>query len=90
MYQKRPNLMLGFHGCDLDIRNQLVTNPDKVKKSEEDFDWLGHGFYIWENNFSRALKWAEDKQKRGNIKIPSVIGVIYQLDYCLDLTDSEF
>lgn len=82
--------MLGFHGCDLETRNQLVTNPDKVKKSEEKFDWLGHGFYVWENNISRALEWAEDKQRRGKIRTPSVVGVVYQLEYCLDLTDSEF
>jgi hypothetical protein len=89
MYRKRPNLTIGFHGCDLPVRNDLVSNPDKVKKSQEKFDWLGNGFYVWENNFARALKWAEDKEKRGKIKTPSVVGVIYQLDYCLDFTDSE-
>jgi hypothetical protein len=90
LYTKRPNLMIGFHGCDELIRNQLVVNPDKVRKSEEIFDWLGHGFYIWENNYERALKWAEDKKARGKVKIPSVVGVIYQLEYCLDFTDSAF
>jgi hypothetical protein len=90
MYNKRPNLMLGFHGCDESARNELVTNPDIVKKSQEVFDWLGNGFYVWENNYSRALKWAIDKEKRGAITIPSVVGVVYQLDYCLDFTDSEF
>lgn len=89
MYRKRPNLTIGFHGCDLSVRNDLVSNPDKVKKSQEKFDWLGNGFYVWENNYARAYKWAEDKQKRVKIITPSVIGVIYQLDYCLDFTDSE-
>jgi hypothetical protein len=82
--------MIGFHGCDESIRKQLVNNPNDVKKSEENFDWLGHGFYIWENNYERALRWAEDKKSRGKIKSPSVVGVIYQLDYCLDFTDSAF
>lgn len=82
--------MIGFHGCDLEKRNQLVASPDKVKKSEENFDWLGHGFYIWENNIARAFQWAQDKKARGTIVTPSVVGVVYQLDYCLDLTDSEF
>ncbi|HRH40623.1 MAG TPA: hypothetical protein PKY82_03185 [Pyrinomonadaceae bacterium] len=90
LYERRPNLMIGFHGCDEAVRNQLVTNPDKVRKSEETFDWLGNGFYIWENNYKRALKWAEDKKARGKIKIPTVVGVVYQLDYCLDFTDSTF
>ena len=82
--------MIGFHGCDEATRNQLVSSPDIVKKSEENFDWLGNGFYVWENNYQRALKWAEDKKSRGKIKMPSVVGVIYQLEYCLDFTDSAF
>jgi hypothetical protein len=82
--------MLGFHGCDEAVRDNLVQNPDDVKKSQEIFDWLGSGFYVWENNFDRALKWAEDKKERGKIKTPSVVGVVYQLDYCLDFTDSQF
>lgn len=90
IYSSRPNLMIGFHGCDESVRNELVTNPNKIKKSQEKFDWLGHGFYIWENNHERALRWSEDKFKRGRITIPSVVGVIYQLDYCLDFTDSQF
>jgi len=90
MYNSRPNLMLGFHGCDESVRNELVNNPNSVKKSEETFDWLGHGFYVWENNYSRALKWATDKNKRNKIIKPSVLGVVYQLDHCLDFTDSSF
>lgn len=90
MYSKRPNLMLGFHGCDESVRNELVSKPDLVKKSEESFDWLGHGFYVWENNYTRALKWAEDKMKRGTLERPSVVGVVFQLDNCLDFTDSHF
>jgi hypothetical protein len=80
--------MIGFHGCDESIRNQLVQNPNSVKKSEKSYDWLGHGFYLWENNYERALKWAVDKQKRGQLEKPSVLGVTYQLDHCLDFTDS--
>lgn len=90
MYSRRPNLMLGFHGCDEIVRDKLVNTPNKIKKSEEKFDWLGNGFYIWENNYSRALKWAKDKKARGTLQNPSVVGVIYQLDYCLDFTDSQF
>lgn len=82
--------MIGFHGCDLSVRNALVTRPDTVRKSQETFDWLGHGFYVWENNYDRALQWAEDKKQRGTLKDPSVVGVIYQLNHCLDFTDTQF
>jgi hypothetical protein len=90
MYSRRPNLMIGFHGCDESVRNELVTNPFVVKKSQELFDWLGNGFYIWENNQKRAFQWAEDKHLRRKIQKPSVVGIVYQLDNCLDFTDSQY
>jgi hypothetical protein len=90
MYRRRPNLQIGFHGCDELVRDNLVSKPDIVRKSQESYDWLGHGFYVWENNYQRALKWAQDKKERGTLETPSVVGVIYVLDYCLDFTDSEF
>lgn len=90
MYSSRSNILIGFHGCDESARDELLTKPKKVKISEKPFDWLGHGFYVWENNYQRALEWAKDKQKRGKIKKASVIGVVFTLDNCLDLIDSEF
>lgn len=90
MYSSRPNILIGFHGCDESIAQELLTNPKDIKISEKPFDWLGHGFYIWENNYDRALQWAEDKEKKGKIKKASVIGVVFTLDRCLDLIDSEF
>ncbi len=90
MYSSRSNLIIGFHGCDESVVQELLTKPKKVKISEKPFDWLGHGFYVWENNYDRALQWAKDKEKKGKIKKASVIGVVFTLDYCLDLIDSEF
>ncbi len=90
MYSSRSNILIGFHGCDESARDELLTKPKNVKISEKPFDWLGHGFYVWENNYDRALEWAKDKQKRGKIKKASVVGVVFTLDYCLDLIDSEF
>ncbi|HNY62886.1 MAG TPA: hypothetical protein PLH70_04200 [Bacteroidales bacterium] len=90
IYNNRPNLTIGFHGCDEIVRDNLVNNPNSVKKSQETYDWLGNGFYVWENNYERALQWAKDKKLRGTLEVPSVVGVIYLLDYCLDFTDSKF
>jgi len=90
IYNNRPNPTIGFHGCDEIVRDNLVNNPNSVKKSQETYDWLGNGFYVWENNYERALQWAKDKKLRGTLEVPSVVGVIYLLDYCLDFTDSKF
>lgn len=48
------------------------------------------GFYVWEYNFKRAKQWAENKKEKGKIKNPAVVGVVFQLDHCLDFTDSEY
>jgi hypothetical protein len=90
IYENRGGLFIGFHGCDESVRDSLVMNPNHVKISQETYDWLGHGFYVWENNFERALDWAKDKKKRGTLDKPSVVGVVYQLNLCLDFTDSLY
>ncbi len=90
MYYNRSNLIVGFHGCDKEIQNSLLVRPQIIHKSEKPYDWLGHGIYFWENNYDRALQWAKDKEKRGEIKSAAVIGAVLSLDYCLDLIDSKF
>ncbi|MBN8718943.1 MAG: hypothetical protein J0H85_05825 [Sediminibacterium magnilacihabitans] len=90
MYYSRPGLIIAFHGCEAAIRNKLLSNPDFIKKSEKPYDWLGHGIYFWENNIDRALEWAKDKKRRGEIDTPAVIGAVLDLGYCFDLSDSRF
>lgn len=90
-YTTRHNLVLGFHGCDLQVRDAVIAGHEDLKFSENEYDWLGHGIYFWENNYGRALEFAEEQQNRGlhDIKTPSVIGAIFDLGYCLDLLDSS-
>jgi hypothetical protein len=47
--------------------------------------------YFWEHNLTRALDFAEFKKNLSgsDIKIPSVVGAVINLGYCLDLLDSE-
>jgi len=92
IYKIRPNLMIGFHGCDVKVRDRLVIDPDCIKVSHSSYDWLGHGFYVWENNYERALQWAKDKKKRNKNGdfIPAVVGVAYTLGRCLDFSDYEY
>lgn len=90
MYTNRSNLIIGFHGCDREVRDFLLNSPNDKQISEKPYDWLGHGIYFWENNDARALKWAKDKEKRGDIKEASVIGAVLSLGNCFDLLDSRF
>ena len=86
----RSNLVIGYHGCDKQVAYQLLHNPYLVKKSKKPYDWLGHGFYVWENKYERAFQWAKNKKKSGKIDIPFVLGVILTLGNCLDLLDSLY
>jgi len=90
MYNSRNNLIIGFHGCDEKVQKELLSHPNVILVSDKPHDWLGHGIYFWENNYERALQWAKEKQKRGEIEHASVIGAVLSLDYCLDFTDSIF
>ena len=89
MYDLRPNLIIGFHGCDLRVRDKLLNHPNEIVISKKPYDWLGHGMYFWENNYERAMQWAEDKKRRGAVETPAVIGAVLFLGYCCDLTDSK-
>lgn len=97
MYSKRAGLVLGFHGCDQSVRDDVVFKKGIIlEPSSNEYDWLGHGAYFWENSYVRALDFAKflkenpphnSKQK---ITTPSVLGAVIDLGHCLDLLDSEY
>ena len=90
LYSHRSQLVLGFHGCDATLAEQVVLGKTMLKNSDHDYDWLGPGIYFWENNVDRAEQWAKDnsKLKKSSIKTPGVLGAYLDLGNCLDLTDS--
>jgi len=87
MYGIRPNVVIGFHGCDEDVRDALLTNPHDIQPSEKPYDWLGNGVYFWENDPYRAMEWAKRKEERGEIKKASIIGAVLYLGHCCDFLD---
>lgn len=92
LYSRRSNLVIGFHGCDKSIIDKVLSGQECLVPSTNDYDWLGHGIYFWENNEMRALQYAQSSMKRKNasIKEPAVIGAVIDLGYCMDLTDSLY
>lgn len=80
--------MLGYHGCDKDVGESILSGGD-LKPSRNDYDWLGSGIYFWEANPKRGLEYAAELKtlKRGRrIETPFVIGAVIDLGLCLDLT----
>jgi hypothetical protein len=87
------SFVLGYHGCDKKVGEAILAGDDHVARSENVYDWLGHGAYFWEGSARRARDWAEFLKKHPpapNKKItqPFVIGAIIELGNCLDLTDA--
>lgn len=83
MYERLPSFVLGFHGCERKIGEQLLSNRINIRKSENNYDWLGHGMYFWENDPDRALEWAKKSSKTKHD--PFVIGAVIDLGNCLNL-----
>lgn len=92
LYANRPNLTIGFHGCDQSIVDKVIAGKENLLASTNDYDWLGSGIYFWENNEERAMEWAVELSKRpgSSVKQPAVIGAIIDLGYCFDLTDTAY
>lgn len=91
-YEYQPSFVLGFHGCDKTIGQQIIAGCDvgpvmHLTPSEKQYDWLGKGIYFWEGNPARALQWAVQRKAEGKISEPFVVGAILDLRRCLDLFD---
>lgn len=92
LYQKLPQMVLGFHGCDKSVAMDILNSSSKhLKSSKNDYDWLGEGIYFWLNDPQRAYEWAcqTKKRKPKSIKEPYVIGAVIDLGLCLNFCERE-
>jgi hypothetical protein len=98
MYSTLPHFVLGFHGCDKIVADEIISHSNKhLERSTNEYDWLGHGIYFWENNPARALEYAtflKDHPERTSkdkkpIAKPAVVGAIIDLGYCLNLLEAH-
>ncbi len=91
MYQKQSGLILAFHGCDKKVQQEVIRSESNILlPSNNDYDWLGHGIYFWENSAERAFEFAKEaaERKEDSIKTPAVVGAVIEMRKCLDLLDS--
>lgn len=87
------HLQVGYHGCDITVRDGLVSGTLIPEPGNNQYDWLGPGFYLFEGDADRALAFAEAAASEPcrrftarPIATPAVVGCIYQLQRCLDMT----
>jgi hypothetical protein len=88
MYPARPGLLIGFHGCEEAVRNDIISGKQILKVSQNSHDWLGAGAYFWENNYERALDFARNPPGKKKFMVPAVLGAVIDLQFCLDLLDT--
>jgi hypothetical protein len=86
--------VIGYHGCDSDVAEVVLSGKEGLRVSENDYDWLGSGIYFWENDARRAQAWAElvrdhPRFSAEPIRRPAVIGAVIDLGHCLDLLEAE-
>lgn len=60
MYPAKPGLLIGFHGCEEAVRNDVIAGVRTLNPSQNKYDWLGNGIYFWENNYERALDFVRN------------------------------
>lgn len=92
-YELLPGLLLGFHGTDETVVEQVLAGKKHLDPSQNDYDWLGHGIYFWEYGPQRALDFAKQamrdkKSSKGKIKKPAVIGAVIDPKHCLNMLES--
>ena len=85
------SLVVGYHGCDARVARKVIALKDSLRLSQNPWDWLGHGYYFWEDSPARAESWAVEESKRrgSNIKHPAVLGAVIDLGNCLNLADAD-
>ena len=81
-----PN-RIAYHGCAEEIAEKVLAEG-RFFPSTNTYDWLGAGIYFWEYAPYRALRWAEELQRRRG-STPAVLGATIRLGRCLNLLDIE-
>jgi len=89
IYSAEPGLIIGFHGCEKAVCDAIICGKKRMKVSNNPWDWLGDGMYFWQNNYQRALHYAMHPPGKLKIKEPAVLGAVFSLGNCLDLTDKK-
>lgn len=91
---RRPHIVLGYHGCDRRVGEDILAGEEMVA-ANNGYDWLGTGLYFWEQDPVRAMNWALEARSRHasdkrvsdkSVRDPYVVGAVINVGRCLDLT----
>lgn len=92
-----PGLVVAYHGCDVTVRDDLVTGKlAHLIHSNNPYDWLGPGSYFFENDLERAYLFAKASADAPQqlytakpIATPAVVGAVLNVSNWLDMTHQQ-
>ncbi len=79
-----PSEAIGFHGTSRAALPHLLARD--IRSSDQHFEWLGTGFYFWQDSPWRARQWAEGCYGSD----AAVIIARIDLEGCLDLLNPRW
>ncbi len=79
-----PTEVIGFHGTSRDAVPRLLAR--EIQVSDQHFEWLGTGFYLWQDSPWRARHWAADRFGDD----AAVVVARVSLESCLDLFNPQW
>ena len=82
-------LVVAYHGCDRATEDALVSGElTSLDTSDNPYDWLGPGMYFFQDDWRRALMFAQASADNPTRKFtarpitnPSVVGAIMKLSW---------
>jgi hypothetical protein len=80
-------IIVGYHGCTQKFAKELLLAKKPISEwrpSANEWDWLGNGISFWEHAPQRALRWAQERYRKGRQR-PAILGAYLQLGRCFDL-----
>ncbi len=78
------NEAIGYHCTNSDAVAHLLARD--IRPSDQHFEWLGTGFYLWQDSPWRAQQWAEDHYGTDAAVVVARVG----LEGCLDLLNPRW
>lgn len=83
-----PIIVTGYHGSTRKVAQQIVD--DDFVASLNDWDWLGHGVYFWQDAPERAYRWAERRILDLGLQEPAaVVAARIHLNGFVDMLDQR-
>ena len=75
-YEFLSGFIFGFHGTKKEIAEKVLAGHTVLRKSANDYDWLGSGVYFWESSPSRAYQFALETFARYEPPYTGDVGVV--------------